>query len=76
MSWLQRLYQTYELASQNEELQAQETNQLMPYYHVNQNVQIIVTINDKGDFIHAEVCVRIGLITRTLSIYQIILGFQ
>jgi len=56
MSWLQRLYQTYELASQNEELQAQETNQLMPYYHVNQNVQIIVTINDKGDFIHAEVC--------------------
>jgi len=55
MSWLQRLYQTYELASQNEELQAQESS-LMPYYHVNQNVQIIVTINDKGDFIHAEVC--------------------
>ena len=56
MSWLQRLYQTYELASQNEELQAQETNQLMPYYHVNQNVQIIVTINDKGDFVNAEIC--------------------
>lgn len=55
MSWLQRLYQTYELASQNEEIQAQESS-LMPYYHVNQNVQIIVTINDKGDFINAEVC--------------------
>lgn len=55
MSWLQRLYQTYELASQNEEIQAQE-NSLMPYYHVNQNVQIIVTINDKGDFVNAEVC--------------------
>lgn len=55
MSWLQRLYQTYELASQNEEIQAQESS-LMPYYHVNQNVQIIVTINDKGDFVSAEVC--------------------
>lgn len=55
MSWLQRLYQTYELASQNEEIQAQESS-LMPYYHVNQNVQIIVTINNKGNFINAEVC--------------------
>lgn len=55
MSWLQRLYQTYELASQNEEIQAQESS-LMPYYHVNQNVQIIVTINDKGDFVNAEAC--------------------
>lgn len=55
MSWLQRLYQTYELASQNEEIQAQESS-LMPYYHVNQNVQIIVTINDKGDFVNAEIC--------------------
>lgn len=55
MSWLQRLYQTYELASQNEEIQAQESS-LMPYYHVNQNVQIIVTINDKGNFVNAEVC--------------------
>ena len=55
MSWLQRLYQTYEQASQNEDVQSQEA-QLMPYYHVNQNVQIIVTINDKGDFVKAEVC--------------------
>lgn len=55
MSWLQRLYQTYEFASQNEEIQAQESS-LMPYYHVNQNVQIIVTINDKGGFINAEIC--------------------
>lgn len=54
MSWLQRLYQTYELASQNEEVQAQESS-LMPYYHVNQNVQIIVTINDKGDFVNADI---------------------
>lgn len=55
MSWLQRLYQTYEHAYQNEEAQSQEVP-LMPYYHVNQNVQIIITISDKGDFIHAEVC--------------------
>ena len=55
MSWLQRLYQTYEAASQNVDIQAQD-QKLMPYYHVNQNVQIIVTINDKGDFVRAEVC--------------------
>ena len=56
MSWLQRLYQTYELAGQNEDVQSQDTHKLMPYYHVNQNVQIIVTINDKGDFVSAEIC--------------------
>ena len=56
MSWLQRLYETYEQASQrDEDIQAQD-QQLMPYYHVNQNIQIIVTINDKGDFVSAEVC--------------------
>lgn len=55
MSWLQRLYQTYEQASQNEEIQAQD-HALMPYYHVNQNIQIIATINNKGDFVRAEIC--------------------
>lgn len=56
MSWLQRLYQTYEQACQDEEVQNQDAHRLMPYYHVNQNVQIIVTINDKGDFVSAEIC--------------------
>ena len=55
MSWLQRLYQTYELASKNEDIKAQD-HALMPYYHVNQNIQIIVTINNKGDFVRAEIC--------------------
>jgi len=55
MSWLQRLYQTYEAASQNADIQAQD-QKLMPYYHVNQNVQIVITINDRGDFVRAEVC--------------------
>lgn len=54
MSWLQRLYQTYELASQNENIK--QDHALMPYYHVNQNIQIIVTINDKGSFVRAEIC--------------------
>lgn len=55
MSWLQRLYQTYEEASQNQDIQAQETS-LMPYYHVKQNVQIIVTIDKQGNFTKAEIC--------------------
>lgn len=55
MSWLQRLYETYEHASNNPYIQSQEDG-LMPFYHVNQNVQIIVTINVKGEFIKAEIC--------------------
>ena len=55
MSWLQRLYETYEHASNNPHIQSQEDG-LMPFYHVNQNVQIIVTINVKGEFIKAEIC--------------------
>lgn len=55
MSWLQRLYQTYELASKNEDIKAQD-HALMPYYHVKQNIQIIATINDKSDFVRAEIC--------------------
>lgn len=55
MSWLQRLYQTYEQASKNEDIKGQD-HALMPYYHVNQNIQIIVTINNKGDFVRAEIC--------------------
>ncbi|HZJ98073.1 MAG TPA: type I-C CRISPR-associated protein Cas8c/Csd1 [Oligella sp.] len=57
MSWLQQLYKTYEYASQrDEDIQAQDIHTLMPYYHVNQNIQVIVTINDKGDFVSAELC--------------------
>lgn len=56
MSWLQRLYQTYEAVSNNPEVQAVENTRLMPYYHVQQNVQIIITINDKGSFLSAKVC--------------------
>lgn len=52
MSWLSRLYQTYEAVSNNPD--AQLNHALMPFYHVKQNVQIIVTISDKGDFISAR----------------------
>lgn len=52
MSWLSRLYHTYEQVKDNAD--AQLYYALMPYYHVKQNVQIIVTINDKGDFISAR----------------------
>lgn len=55
MSWLQRLYQTYEEASQNQDIMVQEAS-LMPYYHVKQNVQIIVTIDKQGNFTKAEIC--------------------
>lgn len=52
MSWLSRLYHTYEQVKDNADAQLHYA--LMPYYHVKQNVQIIVTINDKGDFISAR----------------------
>lgn len=52
MSWLSRLYHTYEQVKKNDDAQLHYA--LMPYYHVKQNVQIIVTINDKGDFVSAR----------------------
>ena len=52
MSWLSRLYHTYEQVKNNDDAQLHYA--LMPYYHVKQNVQIIVTINDKGDFVSAR----------------------
>lgn len=52
MSWLSRLYHTYEQVKDNADAQLHYA--LMPYYHVKQNVQIIVTINDKGDFVSAR----------------------
>ena len=52
MSWLSRLYHTYEQVKNNADAQLHYA--LMPYYHVKQNVQIIVKINDKGDFVSAR----------------------
>ena len=52
MSWLSRLYHTYEQVKDNADAQLHYA--LMPYYHVKQNVQIIVKINDKGDFVSAR----------------------
>lgn len=57
MSWLQQLYKTYEYVSRrDDDIQSQDTHTLMPYYHVKQNIQVIVTISDKGDFVSAEIC--------------------
>lgn len=52
MSWLSRLFNTYEQVKNNDDAQLHYA--LMPYYHVKQNVQIIVTINDRGDFVSAR----------------------
>lgn len=55
MSWLSQLYKTYEYASEHPHVTEGDAP-LMPYYHVKQNVQIIVSIDDKGLFLSAEVC--------------------
>lgn len=52
MSWLSQLYKTYEEVAKNPNVQ--QNHPLMPFYHVKQNVQIIVQISDKGDFISAR----------------------
>lgn len=52
MSWLSQLYKTYEEVANNPNVQ--QNHPLMPFYHVKQNVQIIVQISDKGDFISAR----------------------
>lgn len=52
MSWLHRLHQTYDIVSANPNVQGEY--ELMPFYHVRQNVHIIITIDEMGKFISAR----------------------
>lgn len=61
MSWLQKLYTTYEACSQNEEYinppQAdgeREAPALMPVSHTSQQAQIHVVLDGEGNFLRAE----------------------
>ncbi len=51
MSWLQHLYDTYEQAQKSD-----LTNDvvLRPYCHIYKKSEIIITLNERGDFISAE----------------------
>lgn len=51
MSWLQQLYDIYELASQRD---LSNDTILRPYYHMFKNSEIIITLNEFGDFKMAE----------------------
>ncbi len=53
MSWLQQLYRTYEFIADNPHL-TDSSSKPIPYYHVLQNAHINVTIDNKGNFIKAE----------------------
>ncbi|MBI5558711.1 MAG: type I-C CRISPR-associated protein Cas8c/Csd1 [Deltaproteobacteria bacterium] len=50
MSWLARLYETYEAVSQNHQL----NESLEPYYHKKEQCHIEIIIDGDGDFIRAE----------------------
>ena len=62
MSWMQKLFETYEACSQNpaytEPPQAEdgskETPALMPVSHTSQQAHICVTLDAEGNFIRAE----------------------
>lgn len=59
MSWLTRLYQTYE-AAQHLELAADE--QIMPICHTPQNAHIHITLDQHGIFLRAEVLEKTQII--------------
>lgn len=51
MSWLQHLYDTYEKARQ---MDLSNDESLRPHYHINKKAEIIITLNEYGDFLSAE----------------------
>lgn len=51
MSWLQHLYDTYEQARQ---MDLSNDKSLRPHYHINKKAEVIVTLNEHGDFLSAE----------------------
>lgn len=54
MSWFQKLVATYEHCAANPDL-ADAENPLLPVSHISQQVQILVTLDGKGNFLRAEV---------------------
>ncbi|PSW75490.1 type I-C CRISPR-associated protein Cas8c/Csd1 [Photobacterium sp. GB-50] len=52
MSWLGKLYKTYEAVQQ---LDLVQSEQIMPICHTPQNAHIHITLNQNGEFIRAEV---------------------
>ena len=52
MSWLSKLYKTYEAVQQ---LDLAQSEQIMPICHTPQNAHIHITLNQNGAFIRAEV---------------------
>lgn len=60
MSWLQKLYETYEVCVQNPDVvdppqndSKKEVQGLMPVSHTSQQAHIEVTLDDKGNFLRA-----------------------
>ena len=52
MSWLGKLYKTYEAVQQ---LDLAQSEQIMPICHTPQNAHIHITLNQNGEFVRAEV---------------------
>lgn len=51
MSWLQHLYDTYEQAQY---MDLTNDVALRPYYHIYKKSEIIITLNERGEFVSAE----------------------
>lgn len=51
MSWLQHLYDTYEKAAK---MDLSNDEALRPYYHIYKKSDIIITLNEHGNFLSAE----------------------
>ncbi len=54
MSWMQKLYQTYECCAGKEEYTNDEGNPLLPVAHTSQKVHIEVVLDAQGNFLRAE----------------------
>ena len=59
MSWIAKLYETYESAMQ---LDLPDSDQLMPISHTLQNAHVKITIDDDGNFKRADVLEKVQVV--------------
>ena len=61
MSWMQKLYETYEQCAGNPQF-AEESKPLLPISHVTQQAHVEITIDDQGNFRRATVIPKVETI--------------
>lgn len=63
MSWMEKLYRTYDAIEENTHIPEGKRETLTPIGHTRQTAHIIITLDINGHFLRAEVCAKKFMIT-------------